>query len=133
MSHSSFLTVGYAVACGLWWATSRFVPLWREAVRPVFARPAREVLYVLLSAVGTLLLGQLWSRGIRFEGSGALGTLAESTNQLIIFAPIMLVPILRRNGWASAWVRWHALLLRLTITWFWPVHFALDMTQFLSS
>jgi hypothetical protein len=115
MSHSLFLALGYAVACGLWWATSRFVPLWKDPVRPTFARPWREVLFVLLGVVGTLLLGQLWSRGIRLRADGALGTLLEALNQIVIFAPIMLVPLLRRDGWASAWIRWHAFLLRVTI------------------
>ncbi|HXV14311.1 MAG TPA: hypothetical protein VEC56_08905 [Candidatus Krumholzibacteria bacterium] len=114
MSHSLFLALGYAVACGLWWATNRFVPLWKDPARPTFARPWREVALVLLGVVGTLLLGQLWSRGIRLEGSGWLGTVGESINQIVIFAPIMLVPVLRRNGWASAWIQRHALLLRVT-------------------
>jgi hypothetical protein len=44
-----------------------------------------------------------------------MNTLAESLNQIVIFAPIMAVPLLRRHGWASAWIRWHAFLLRVTI------------------
>lgn len=115
MSHSLFLAVGYAVACGLWWATSRVVTLWRDPQRPTFAHPWREVGFVALGIVGTLLLGQLWSRGIRFELAGSANTLAESLNQVIIFAPIMLVPLIRRDGWASAWIRWHAILLRVMI------------------
>ena len=67
MSHSLFLVVGYATACALWWVVSRVVPLWRNPPRPTFAKPWREVLFVLLGVVGTLLLGQLWSRGIRLN------------------------------------------------------------------
>ncbi len=115
MSHSLFLVIGYAVACGLWWATSRVVPLWRSPARPTFARPWRDVLLVLLGVVGTLVLGQLWSRGIRLQAEGALGTLLEALNQLVIFAPILLVPILRRDGWASAWIQRRALPLRVAI------------------
>lgn len=115
MSHSLFLAVGYTVACLLWWATSHVVPLWKNPVRPTFARPWREVLWVLLGVVATLGLGQLWSAGIKLKGDGAIGTVAESINQMIIFAPIMLVPILRRDGWASAWIQPHALLQRLAI------------------
>jgi hypothetical protein len=32
----------------------------------------------------------------------------------VIFAPILAVPCLRRDGWVSAWIQWHALPLRLT-------------------
>lgn len=115
MSHSLFLAFGYAVACGLWWAASRFVPWWRDPTRPVFAYPWREVGFVLLGVVGTLALGQLWSAGIKLEFAGSMNTLAESFNQIVIFAPIMAVPLLRRDGWASAWIRWHAFLLRVTV------------------
>ncbi len=112
MSHSLFLAVGYAVACALWWALSRVVPLWRNPPRPTFAKPWREVLFVLLGVVGTLLLGQLWSRGIRLDSENSL---TESINQIVIFAPILLVPILRRDGWASAWIQWHKIWLRVLI------------------
>jgi hypothetical protein len=112
MSHSLFLAVGYATACALWWGISRVVPLWRNPPRPTFAKPWREVLFVLLGVVATLALGQLWSRGIRLNSEN---TLTESINQLIIFAPILLVPILRRDGWASAWIQWNKIWLRVLI------------------
>jgi hypothetical protein len=115
MTHSLLLAIAYATACASWWATNRVVPLWRNPKRPTFAHPWREVGFVLLGVVGTLALGQAWSAGIKLELAGSMNTLAESINQVVIFAPIMAVPILRRNGWASAWIQWHAFLLRLTI------------------
>ena len=115
MTHSLFLAVGYTVACLLWWATSRVVPLWRDPDRPTFAKPWREVLFVALGIVGTLLLGQLWSRGIRLELEGPSNTLAECLNQIAIFTPIIAIPILRHQGLASMWVQHRALLLRLAI------------------
>ena len=98
------------VPCG--GPSSRVLPLWRNPVRPTFAKPWREVLFVLLGVVGTLLLGQLWSRGIRLDTENSF---TESINQIIIFAPILLVPILRRDGWASAWIRWDRIWLRVFI------------------
>ena len=115
MSHTLFLAIGYSVACVLWWATSRVVPLWRNPDRSRFVRPWREVLYVLLGVVGTLLLGQLWTHGFKLKAEGPMDTLAESVNQLIIFAPILLVPVLRRDGPTSAWIQTHALPLRVAI------------------
>jgi hypothetical protein len=115
MTHSLFLAVGYSVACLLWWATSRVVPLWRNPPRPTFAKPWREVLFVLLGVVGTIGLGQLWSAGIKLELPGRSNTFAESLNQIIIFAPIIAVPILRRQGLASMWVQPRALWLRLAV------------------
>lgn len=115
MSHSLFLAVAYATACALWWATSRVVPLWKNPERPAFAKPWRDVLWVLLGVIGTIALGQLWSQGIKLKAGGALGVLAESINQIVIFAPILLIPVLRRDGWASAWVQRNALPLRVAI------------------
>ena len=115
MSHSLFLAVGYATACALWWGVSSVVPLWRNPPRSTFAKPWREVLFVLLGVVATLALGQLWSRGIRLNSEN---TLTESINQIIIFAPILLVPILRRDGWASAWIQWNKIWLRVLIGFF---------------
>lgn len=115
MTHSLFLAVAYATACVLWWAISRVIPLWRNPARPTFAHPWREVGFAFLGIVGTIGLGQLWSAGIRLEVEGALNMYAEALNQIIIFTPIMLVPLLRRQGWASAWIHWNAFWLRLSI------------------
>ena len=115
MTHSLFLAAGYSAACALWWAASRVMPLWRNPERPRFGQPWREVLWVLLAVVGTLALGQLWSRGIRLSADGVAGTIAESINQLVIFAPIMLVPVLRRDGWANAWIQRRGLLARVAV------------------
>lgn len=112
MSHSVFLAVGYSVACLLWWVMDRFVPLWRDPEHPTFRKPWLDVIRVLLGVIGTIALGQLWSAGIRLEAEGALGSIAESINQIVIFAPIIAIPILRRDGWASVWVRWDRMPLR---------------------
>ena len=115
MSHSWLLAIAYAATCAMWWGLSRLIPLWRDAQRPQFAHPWREVGIVLLALVGTLLLGQLWVRGIRLNMPGRWAPLGESINQIIIFAPVVGVPILRRHGWASAWIRVDRIAVRLAI------------------
>lgn len=62
-----------------------------------------------------MLLGQVWVRGIRFEGQGAWRPLIESLNQIIIFAPVVAVPVFRRQGWPSAWVQPQGIFWRLAI------------------
>lgn len=44
-------------------------------------------------------------RGVRIPAAGALGPLAESVNQLFIFSPVLLVPVLRRQPWTTALLR----------------------------
>ena len=115
MNHSWLLATAYAAICAMWWGLSRLIPLWRDAQRPQFAQPWREVGIVLLAVVGTLLLGQLWVRGIRLNMTGPWAPVGESINQIIIFGPIIAVPILRRHGWASAWIRRDQIAIRLAI------------------
>lgn len=71
--------------------------------------------FVLIAIVLVLVLGQLWSRGIRLPNTGAMGPFFESINQLIIFAPILAVPIVRRDNLASAWIRLDRLPLRVAV------------------
>jgi len=115
MTHSWLLATAYAAVCALWWLLSRVVPLWRDAARPQFSRPWREVGLVFLAIAAVLALGQLWVRGVRLTLPGPWFPLAESVNQLIIFAPLIAVPVVRGDGWASAWVRTDKLPLRLAI------------------
>ncbi|MGH7561747.1 MAG: hypothetical protein ACRENB_12095 [Gemmatimonadales bacterium] len=115
MTHSWFLVFAYAVACSAWWALSRALPLWPEVERPRFAHPWREVGIALVAVIATLGLGQLWAQGIRLPARGAAAPVVESVNQLIIFAPVLAVPLLRRHGWSSAWIRFDSLLARLAI------------------
>ena len=115
MPHAPTLAVAYAAACAAWWGVRRIVPLWPDAPRPRFEHPWREVAFALAAVVVVLLLGQLWVRGIRLRGTGVMGWLAEALNQIVIFAPLLAVPLLRRHGWASAWVRPHALWVRVAI------------------
>src|SRR5262245_59617142 len=115
MTHSVVLAVAYAGVCGLWWGLQRLVPLWRNPTRPRFPHPWKEVGIALLAVVGVLLLGQLWVHGRRFHAEAGWAPLVESLKQVLIFAPILAVPILRRQGWASAWAQLDALGARLAI------------------
>jgi hypothetical protein len=103
--HYPPLVVAYVVALAGWLLTSRLLPgLWPRRPIERFARPAKEFGIALVGAVGVLAMGQLWSRGIRLPESGALGPLAASINQVLIFAPIPLVLLIRRQPWTSAWL-----------------------------
>jgi hypothetical protein len=104
-SHYTAMAGAYVVALGGWLATQRALPgVWPLGAEATFARPRREVAIALLGVVGVLAVGQLWSRGIRLPETGALGPLLGAVNQLFIFAPIVLVPIVRRQPWSTAWL-----------------------------
>lgn len=51
-----------------------------------------------MGAAGVILVGQLWTRGLMLPARGTAAPLVEALNQILIFLPILLVPIVRRQG-----------------------------------
>jgi hypothetical protein len=103
--HYPPLVIAYLVGLSGWILANHLLP-WVWSQKPVesFERPWKEFGIALIGAMGVLVMGQLWSRGIRLPDQGALGPLLGSINQILIFAPILLVPVIRRQRWNSAWL-----------------------------
>jgi hypothetical protein len=114
--HYTPLVVAYLVGLGGWLLASRLLPgVWpREAGRE-FERRWKEFGIALIGAVGVLAMGQLWSKGIRLPERGTLGPLLASINQALIFTPILLVVVIRRQPWTSAWLPGARILTRLLV------------------
>lgn len=115
MNHTLTLVIAYATICALWWGLSCVVPLWRQVERPTFSRPWVEAGLALAAVVAVLIFGQLWSRGIRLRAPDGWQTVAESVNQFLIFCPVVLLPLIRKQGLASAWIQRGRLWARLAI------------------
>lgn len=115
--HYPPLAVAYLVGLGAWLLASRFLSrVWpSEAEKVSFSRPWREFGIALLGALGVLLMGQLWMRGIRLPEKGVLGPVLGAINQALIFAPILLVPVLRRQPWTTAWLPRPRIAIRLLV------------------
>ena len=110
------LFVGYLAAVAGWVAVSRAKPdLWPPTTPPRFHRPWLEVGLALVAVVGVLLLGQLWVRGIRLPAEGPVAPFVESVNQLLIFSPILLLPLVRRQSYETALLRKDRVLARIGI------------------
>lgn len=101
------LYAAYASA-GLGWLViqSRAPGLWPGDAerRRLFKRPWIELVYALAAAIGIVLVGQLYQAGIRLPTTGPLGMLAECVNQALIFSPMILLLVLRRQRLATAWL-----------------------------
>ena len=104
MGHTEVLAIAYGTVCLLWLALSRLLPYWRAPVRPSFEHPWREVGYALLAALLVIGLGQLWLRGVRLPNDTAWRPVFESINQIVIFSPMLLLLLLRRQPLTSAWL-----------------------------
>lgn len=114
--HYPALVIAYLVALGGWLLANRLLPkIWPSGPPEGMANPWREFGIALLGAIGILVMGQLWTRGIRLPERGALGPILASINQLMIFAPILLVMIIRRQSWTSAWLPRPHIAVRLVV------------------
>jgi hypothetical protein len=112
---STALALGYGIAIAGWAALLIAWPgLWPK--QPLsFERPWREVLWAFAGVLGVILVGQAYVAGFRLRGTGGLRVVAESVNQLVIFAPMLAIPILRGHDLTTAWIRRDRIWLRLAI------------------
>ena len=114
--HGTPLVLAYAAALGGWLLSARVLrSVWPREPRFRFAHPWREVGAASLGAIGVLALGQLWIRGIRLPEEGALAPVLGAINQSIIFAPLLLVPAIRRQPLTSAWLPRPRIAMRLLV------------------
>jgi hypothetical protein len=120
LDHHYALLAGYTVAIAGWFAAARLCPaLWPRREPVTFPAPWREVAWAALGVLGVLAIGQLYVRDWLLPADGRLEPLIEAANQLLIFSPILVVPILRRHGPHTAWLPldhvWARLLVGLAL------------------
>lgn len=103
--HYAALAIAYVVGLGGWLIANRLMPqVWPREPIEGFAHPWKEFGIALVGAAGILVMGQLWARGIRLPEQGAAGPILGATNQVLVFAPIVLVVLVRRQPWVTAWL-----------------------------
>ena len=115
MEHPEVLAIAYGTVCLIWLAVSRLLPYWRAPQRPTFEKPWRDVGFALLAALLVIGLGQLWLRGVRLPNHTAWRPVFESINQIVIFSPMLLLLLWRRQPLASAWLPGHHVVPRLAV------------------
>jgi hypothetical protein len=114
--HYPPLAIAYLVGLVGWLAVTRFgLRPWPFEPIATLAHPWKEFGIALAGAIGVLAVGQLWSRGIHLPERGALGPVCGAIDQVLIFAPILLVPRLRRQTSATAWLPRGRLAERLLV------------------
>lgn len=114
--HYPPLVIAYLIGLGGWLAASLvWRRLWPREPAERFARPWTELGIALVGAVGILAVGQLWSRGIRLPERGAFGPVFGAVNQVLIFAPILAVVVIRRQSWTTAWLPRRRIASRLLV------------------
>ena len=103
--HYAPLVVAYLIALGGWLLAARLLPsVWPAAPAARFDHPWTEVALALLGCLGVIAVGQLWARGIHLPERGALGPLFSAVDQALIFVPVLLAVVLRRQPRTTAWL-----------------------------
>ena len=114
--HSTPLALAYLVGLGGWLVASRLLPnVWPSKPSEALPHPWREFGFALLGALGIVAVGQLWTHGIRLPEQGPVGPLLGAINQVLIFVPILLVLVIRRQPWTSAWLPRPRIAMRLLV------------------
>ncbi len=104
-THYAALVVSYGAALAGWLLMHKFRPgLWPAAQPAHFAHPWRATGAALLGVAGVLVVGQLYVRGWMLPETGILAPIFGAINQVAIFAPVVLVLVIRREPASSAWL-----------------------------
>jgi hypothetical protein len=110
------LLAGYTTAMVAWTVSSRVCPrLWPASAGPPIARPGVELGFAGLALLGIILLGMLYGAGIRLPSAGTVGPVLESLNHIVIFSPIVVLLIWRKQSPASAWLPTDRVRTRLAV------------------
>ena len=113
-THYPPLVIAYLIALGGWVVAARLRPTWwPRGPAPAFPARWKELGFALLGAVGVVAVGQVWSAGIRLPEDGPAGPALGAIDQVMIFAPILLVPVLRGHTSTTMWLPWPRLIPRV--------------------
>lgn len=110
------LLAGYAAAMFGWLLIHRFWPgLWPARRAETWQSPGREFGLAVLAALAVVGVGQLYQRGWLLSGAGNRGALLDNVDQVLIFAPMLLLLALRRQSLATAWLPLDRVWARLAV------------------
>ncbi|MFZ6013162.1 MAG: type II CAAX prenyl endopeptidase Rce1 family protein [Bacteroidota bacterium] len=106
LNYYYLLTTSYLTALLIWWVVQKTLKgIWDKTLAVKFQRPWLEVALVMLAAVATVLIGQLYSSKFLLPPF-KLGVIrvSECFNQLLIFSPFVFYMIVRKQGLATGWL-----------------------------
>lgn len=105
LSHRYALLVAYLLTLLCWERVARrHGNLWPGREEPTFVRPWLEIVYFVVALAGVLAIGQAYQHHVLLPSGGAAGPLLEALNQILIFSPVLALPLVRRQGFATMWL-----------------------------
>lgn len=116
ISHYNSLLIGYGTALIGWLVTWRiFSGLWPKRTVSASSRPWIELVWVAVSLIGVILVGQLYSLKMLLPSGGSFDPLSEAINQILIFSPVLVLIALRYYPLESIWMPTAKLWARIAI------------------
>lgn len=113
-SHHQALLVAYLLTMLCWDRIARrHTSLWPASPALTFAHPWRELAFFGLALFAVIGIGQLYTKHWLLPTTGGAAQVLEALNQIIIFSPILALPMIRRQGWESAWLPTHRIWARV--------------------
>ncbi len=115
MTHHQALLAGYAAAMFGWLVARRVLPtMWPAPALVEFGRPWCEFSWAVGAALGVLAMGQLYVHDWLLPRSGAR-LLFDTVNQVLIYAPMIVLLAARRHPLTSAWLPSQRVPARLAV------------------
>jgi hypothetical protein len=115
-SHYAALLFSYAVVLLAMSGIARRAPrLWPAPEAAGFAHPWRELAWALAAVAAVLVIGMLYARGWLLPATSKRRPALDAVNQVVIYAPLLLLLAWRRHGLETAWLPRRGVLARVGI------------------
>lgn len=112
--HYISLIFGYGTATGLWFLLNHFYPsLWGKNEKIKFDKPYLEFIFSILAILAVVGIGQLYMRQLLIPIDS--NNLLDAINQLIIFSPVFICILIRKQSSETLWLPKSKILIRLVI------------------
>lgn len=115
-THHAGLLIAYLGALLAWLAIrSRAGGLWPPQPEPRFTVPWHEAAWALAAGAAVLGIGVLYANGWLLPATSHQRPALDAVNQLLIYSPMLLLLVLRRQPLETAWVPTQRILVRVGI------------------
>ena len=109
------LTIAYGTICALWFLLNRNKQSW--PITPILnpPKPWLELGVALVAVIGVLFMGQLYAAGYLLKdlNNEPFGLLVWPSNNVLIFSPIFIALLVRKQGLQTIFISKHAIFWKL--------------------
>lgn len=112
--HYISLIAAYAIGTLLWFLVNHyFKSIWTNEKEIKFEKPGLEFAFALIAVIFILAIGQLYVRDFLIPHDG--NRVVDAINQLLIFSPVLILIMIRKQSLETIWLPTSNILLRLAI------------------